>query len=75
MEQQLNEIARFQKLAGIITEAPAGVNVIKNPIIRKQAPAAPAPKQTTATSTPKNTLQQLLLLNKIQQLLRLNKIQ
>ena len=53
MEQQLNEIKRMQQLAGIITEAPAGVNVIKNPIIRKQTPAAPAPKQTTTTSTPK----------------------
>lgn len=53
MEQQLNEVKRMQQLAGIITEAPAGVNVIKNPIIRKQAPAAPAPKQTTTTSAPK----------------------
>ena len=45
MKQQLNEIARMQVLAGIITEAEAGVNVISNPIAKKQAPQAPTPKK------------------------------
>jgi len=51
MKQQINEIKRMQQLAGIITEAEAGVNVIKNPIIRKQSTQAPAP----ASSTPKKS--------------------
>ena len=42
MKLQLNEIARMQVLAGIITEAEAGVNVINNPIVKKQVPQAPA---------------------------------
>jgi len=42
MKLQLNEIARMQVLAGIITEAEAGVNIINNPIVKKQVPQAPA---------------------------------
>ena len=51
MKQQINEIKRMQQLAGIITEAEAGVNFINNPIIRKQ-PAQPA---SSSPSTPKKS--------------------
>ena len=49
MKQQINEIKRMQQLAGIITEAEAGVNVINNPIVRKQSPQTPAAKPTATT--------------------------
>jgi len=45
MKQQINEIKRMQFLAGIIEEAEAGVNVINNPIIKKQSPQSPTPKK------------------------------
>ena len=45
MKSMINEVRRMQVLAGIITEAEAGVNVINNPIVKKQAPQAPAPKK------------------------------
>ena len=51
MKQQINEIERMQFLAGIITEAPVGMNMISNPIIRKQPAQSPA----TASTTPKKS--------------------
>jgi hypothetical protein len=49
MKQQINEIERMQFLAGILTEAPVGMNMISNPIIKKPTTAAPAPS-TSKTS-------------------------
>jgi len=43
MKAQINEIKRMQFLAGIIKEAPVGMNIISNPIIKKPTTSAPAP--------------------------------
>jgi hypothetical protein len=47
---QLNEIKRMQQLAGIITEAEAGVNIINNPIVQKQPSQTPTAKPTTVSN-------------------------
>ena len=40
MKAQINEIKRMQFLAGIIEEAPVGMNMISNPIIKKPTTSA-----------------------------------